>query len=181
MKYLLSIIALSLSLSSLAQGISYSMVYLDFGSTKADLPSGDGDLKVTVNNKNEIIGLTVGGDVNFDGEGYTETSINMQSLLEGKAFSYYAVKEPKANDVAIFKIVALENFGVTGGQVRISVRKKSGWVSEILNLKRHPQTVKYQVWKGTDIIDQLDINIQGMKLGTDMTSAYVGWYEFILR
>ena len=54
-------------------------------------------------------------------------------------------------------------------------------MSEILNLQRHPQTVKYHVWKGSDIIEQLDINIQGMKLGTDMSSAYVGWYEFILR
>ncbi len=157
-------------LSALSQAATYSMAKINLGYGKLNVGSGGGDLLVTTDAQYKLASISI--DVRAGFFGMTtpiKYSENMYNLSKGSHLEFYM----DGGRDAVMTIKAMAGFDENGGKLQISVLKKEGYTSSIVQLALDSVTKKFKVLMSNSVIGQININMRGYSI-PDM---YVGWYE----
>jgi hypothetical protein len=94
-------------------------------------------------------------------------TIKVSELLSGKE-----VGIPSDFDDPILKIKAAQNFGVFGGDLKLTYITESGTESQIITVKRIASTGKYQIEKSGNLIQKISFVTRGLTESSGYVSSF---------
>jgi hypothetical protein len=168
---------LSLSLllflfAHMAAAAQYSVAYINLGFGKMDVSSGDGSLKVSVDEQNKLTKISIDVVAGMFGVNeHIKKSLSVSELTAGETLYFYMSGglEP------VLKIIPQAGFNANGGKVKFGIRKADGFHHQTIELLRGKVSKKFHLWSGDSIISEIGINMRGYSA----PKMYVGWYEFV--
>ena len=155
---------------NLANAKVVRLANISLGYGKLDVGAGNGYISALTDSKNQLLGISVKALADLFGiESNISKYIEVGSLAKGESQRFLM----DGGKSAILVIKPKGGFTGQGGQIQLSILTTVGYIHENLEITKGAQSGQYRIYRGEQMINQIDLNLRGYSVA----EMKVGWYD----